>query len=596
MIMEWSEDMLDEQIVNSKKRFLNQKKIEIKKSNSISNIRLVLFLIGFILVIFYFKKGNFIFLGGAILFFVAFVICIIIHRMVDERREKLDFYLGILARYENRTSDEWKKEDQKIVTDMESFLYDLDIFGQDSLLQFLDFTYSLGGQNRLIDELSLKKVEKRKIVENREAIAELHDKFSFVIEFQEVLGKIESIEKTDFKTIFKLFNYSGKCNGLGLAISLVLSAITTVSCVLAFLHFFPYYIFIGFALLQLGISYFYMNANAHEFEDLAKYARLANQLKHPFEYVLNQEFSSKKNKRLRDDIDNGYSIIKKSVSLGELDMFRSNFITYSIANIFFSLNFLLLYRYRTLLTCDMDDLKKAVDSLEEIECLISLLTVGLVKKVAIFPEIIDDMSLDIRDIKHPLLKEKTCVSNDFECGRDINIITGSNMGGKTSFMKTIGMNLVLGYLGTYVCASKFDAPIMKIFTSINVKDDIQNGISTFYGELKRIKNVIDYSFYNNNRSIIVFIDEIFKGTNYNDRIYGAKEVLKKLSKMNSIVFLTTHDFELCELKNKKCINYHFEEHYEDEKIRFDYKIKDGRCKTTNAKYLMRQMGIIDSKK
>lgn len=92
--------------------------------------------------------------------------------------------------------------------------------------------------------------------------------------------------------------------------------------------------------------------------------------------------------------------------------------------------------------------------------------------------------------------------------------------------------------------------------------------------------------------MIIFIDEIFKGTNYNDRILGAKEVLKRFIELNCIVFLTTHDFELCEIKNKKIKNYHFSEKYVDDKIVFEYKIKKGKCQTTNAKYLMTQMGII----
>lgn len=165
------------------------------------------------------------------------------------------------------------------------------------------------------------------------------------------------------------------------------------------------------------------------------------------------------------------------------------------------------------------------------------------------------------------------------------------MSGKTSFMKTIATNLILAYNGTYVNSLEFTCPIANLFTSINVKDDISKGISTFYGELKRIKDILDYSKKNNDK-LIIFIDEIFKGTNYNDRILGAKEVLKQLSKLNCIVFLTTHDFELCEVNQKEIKNYHFSENYKNKKINFDYKIKEGKCNTTNAQYLMKQMGII----
>ncbi len=236
--------------------------------------------------------------------------------------------------------------------------------------------------------------------------------------------------------------------------------------------------------------------------------------------------------------------------------------------------------------------KESIEALEEFELLISLSTIAFVKEQIVLPMLQENISLEMIDMKHPLLEENTCVANNFQCNQDIQIITGSNMSGKTSFMRTIGVNLILAYTGTYVTASRFSCSIMKIFTSINVKDDISNGISTFYGELKRIKEVLDFS-KEKKLPMIVFIDEIFKGTNYNDRILGAKEVLKKLSGLPCIVFLTTHDFELCEINNRKVHNYHFEETYQKNKIFFDYKIKKGQCKTTNAKYLMKEIGIID---
>ena len=161
------------------------------------------------------------------------------------------------------------------------------------------------------------------------------------------------------------------------------------------------------------------------------------------------------------------------------------------------------------------------------------------------------------------------------------------MGGKTSFLRTIGINLVLMNAGTYVCASEFKASFFKIFTSMRVGDDIEKGISTFYGELLRIKKAMDYL---NQGNMLVLIDEIFKGTNYQDRIYGAKKVIKRLQNKNTIVLLTTHDFELCDEKN--IINYHVKEYYEGNQIKFDYKVRKGKCTSTNAKYLMEKLEII----
>lgn len=143
--------------------------------------------------------------------------------------------------------------------------------------------------------------------------------------------------------------------------------------------------------------------------------------------------------------------------------------------------------------------------------------------------------------------------------------------------------------GTYVCADEFNSCFFKVFTSISVSDNIDKGISTFMGELLRIKKAIDYKKENK----LVLVDEIFKGTNYSDRIYGANEVIKKLDNDKTILFVTTHDFELCECKVSNLNNYHFKEYYDDNGICFDYKIRNGKCSSTNAKYLMKKLNIID---
>ena len=157
------------------------------------------------------------------------------------------------------------------------------------------------------------------------------------------------------------------------------------------------------------------------------------------------------------------------------------------------------------------------------------------------------------EIFFPLLDINKCVGNDFFCKNGVNIITGSNMGGKTSFIRTIGINLILMNAGTYVCADSFNSSIFEIFTSISIKDNIDKGVSTFYEELLRINKAIKY----NEGKRIVLVDEIFKGTNYNDRIYGALNVIKKLNDDRTILFITTHDFELCEVDVNNIFNYYF---------------------------------------
>lgn len=583
---------MDKQLVNSKKEYKNLKTKQERISNTLSKVRLIIFFIFLSILLVNFKVK----LSALNIFLwlvsIVFIIVAIYHSKVENKIRKYNKYLDIIKNYEERSNGNWKKNqsDQEEVTSQ--FMTDLDVIGRNSLFQFINFTNSLGGKNKLLDKLSLKNISKKSIETNQKAISELKNNFNFSLKFQEKLSKIDKIKNIDYKDYLNFFDQKTKSNFPELIVSLIISVITIIISILTALGTIKSYYLVGLIILQLITSYFYVLLYKEDFNRISKCARKYSDLKEIYSFIENQKFTSSKNQELQNRIKKGHFILNKLSNIADLDSYRNNFITYLIFNIFASLNFIILYKYISLLNDKSIDFKNSIKALEEFEVLISLTTIGYVKENISIPKIVDKLTLSLSDIKHPLLTELECVSNDFSCNQDINIITGSNMSGKTSFMRTIGINLILAYCGSYVTANTFTCPIMTIFTSINVKDDISNGISTFYGELKRIKAALDYS-KNSNEPFIIFIDEIFKGTNYNDRILGAKETLKKLSNLKCIVFLTTHDFELCEINNKKIHNYHFKETYQENKILFDYKIKEGECTTTNAKYLMKQMNIID---
>ena len=165
------------------------------------------------------------------------------------------------------------------------------------------------------------------------------------------------------------------------------------------------------------------------------------------------------------------------------------------------------------------------------------------------------------------------------------------MSGKSTFLRTIGINLVLAYIGAPVCAKNFTCSIMKIYTCMRTSDNLEKGISSFYAEILRIKSIIKASELNKN--IFFLLDELFKGTNSIDRHAGAKALINQLSKQGALGVVSTHDLELCELEreNEKIKNYNFQEHYINGEIKFDYKIREGRSNTRNAIYLIKLAGI-----
>ena len=198
-------------------------------------------------------------------------------------------------------------------------------------------------------------------------------------------------------------------------------------------------------------------------------------------------------------------------------------------------------------------------------------------------------------VGHPLLPDAARVPNDFQIDRlgRVALITGSNMSGKSTFMRSIGINLVLAGAGAPVCATRFECVKMSLYTSMRIADDLRSGVSSFYAELLRIKMIVDAA-KDEQKPVMYLIDEIFRGTNSGDRIAGAAAVLKTLSQGPAVGLVSTHDLELGKLEAAqpdKFTNYHFTERYTENGIEFSYKILPGPSTTTNARHLIRLVGI-----
>ena len=237
-----------------------------------------------------------------------------------------------------------------------------------------------------------------------------------------------------------------------------------------------------------------------------------------------------------------------------------------------------------------------MEQLGQLEAMESLALIALTHPQTCMPKLHEETVpvLAFTQLTHPLLDPVQAIGNDFTLDHSLTVVTGSNMSGKTTFMRTIGLNQILAAAGGPVCAQSMDTSGFTVLTSMRIRDDVNEGISTFYGELLRIRRIIDAVSLKT--PLLVLIDEIFKGTNSLDRIDGSAQVLRHLNHPWIRAMITTHDFELCALEEQaglSLVNVHFEEHYQDQKIFFDYKLKPGRCTQRNARYLMKMIGITD---
>lgn len=242
-----------------------------------------------------------------------------------------------------------------------------------------------------------------------------------------------------------------------------------------------------------------------------------------------------------------------------------------------------------------------LDIFFELEALLSLANLGYLNPEYTFPEIVNDgnrngqIIFEAKAIGHPLIPSGQKISNDFSQTKigELALITGSNMAGKSTFLKTLGINLCLAYAGGPVDAAELKCSLLRIFTCIKINDSVTDGFSYFYTEVRRLKKLLGELDVSDNEPIFFLIDEIFKGTNNRERLIGSRSYIRSLANRHGLGAISTHDLELVHLADeiKSITNYHFREEVENGKMAFDYKLRSGPCPTTNALKIMQLEGL-----
>jgi len=197
---------------------------------------------------------------------------------------------------------------------------------------------------------------------------------------------------------------------------------------------------------------------------------------------------------------------------------------------------------------------------------------------------------------HPLLPFEESVKNDYQLGvtSKAHIVTGSNMAGKSTFIRTVGLNIILAQNGLTVCAREFSCTAMLIASCIRITDSLEEHASYFRAELRRLEKII--ALLKTGEPYIVLLDEILRGTNSDDKRMGTLAFFKKLKDYHCLAILATHDLVIGKLEEQfpeHYANYCFESELRDGELRFDYRLRRGVSASTNATYLMRSLGLID---
>jgi hypothetical protein len=275
---------------------------------------------------------------------------------------------------------------------------------------------------------------------------------------------------------------------------------------------------------------------------------------------------------------------------------RTNALLYLLIHTVVPWDFYFSYRLELIKKEIAHLLPRWLDAWHELETLNSLANFAYLNPGYVFPDLsAGGDRLAARSLGHPLLRPESKVCNDFELNRDqkIVILTGSNMAGKSTFLRTVGLNLALAYAGSPVNASSMRTSLFQLFTCIKVSDSVQDGLSYFYAEVKRLQALLAATGVDDDLPVLFLIDEIFRGTNSRERLIGSRSYIRELSERRTMGLVATHDLELIKLADeiKGVTNYHFREEVYDSRMVFDYRLRPGPCPTTNALKIMRLEGL-----
>ncbi len=576
-----------------------------KKIATIGWSRLLIVVLMIALGYILYNQGNIsLLIGGEVLLLAVLICTVVYHNKLINEKIKAERFLEINEKGIKRINGEFRTiedDGSEYINDSHPFSSDIDIFGKSSLFQLINDTLTKGGREKLVSNLSLKKLPTKELIEKKqEAIKELGEKIKWR---QELLVKGKTTIKNKKKETQELdafLTWSKEKKEKGISKKLVaylFIAITFLSIVLSVINIIPP----SYILLVLLINFAVIKLLTKDYkEDLEMFNSIKHTIKsyaEILELIEKEEFKSAYLKgvkgKLKSDTSNscGEEMRKLSNLLDWIGDSSGN-AYYLIINILIFSDVFIVENLEDWRVKNSKELEVWIDVISEIDALSSISNIYFDFDKFTFPKISDNKEVKGKAIGHPLIGERAVRNNySLSNNKKVTLITGSNMSGKSTFLRTIGLNLLLSYIGAPVFSDDFTCGIFNIYTCMRTKDNLEENISSFYAEILRIKILIEAT--KKGEDVFFLLDEIFKGTNSLDRHIGATELIKQLINGGAIGLVSTHDLDLCNLEesDNRIENYNFREYYEDNKIKFDYKLRVGKSETQNAIHLMKLAGI-----
>lgn len=541
----------------------------------------------------------------ALAFLFVFVVLVFVHARAHRDLERATLATQFYDRGLLRLAGKWNafsNTGERFATENHPYADDLDILGKASLFQLIDTTATKDGEARLASLLLSREADFPSASQRRqEAVREL----AALLEFREelaVLGGVVGGEKADPSHAIEWAS-KGEALGVSMPVKMMARVAPLMSILLLLagrMNLVNPWAWLLPAILGMAVTGAHPKVQS-ALQIVGDAERTLSGFTRMFELCERTEFKSELLRELRDRLHRSGAYASHEMNrleriVGFVDARQNEIFRLFIAPLFWwDLNCAMaLDGWRERVSSSVSGW---FDALYDLEALSSLASFAFENPTTTFPELTAEPVFEATKLGHPLLASAHRVSNDVPPlfpGQGF-VVTGSNMSGKSTFLRTLGINAVLAQAGAPVSAEAMRIGPLEIVTSMRIRDSLDEGVSRFYAELKRLKGVVESARNPPNGAASFFLlDEILHGTNTRERVIGASAILKELITKRALGAVSTHDLALGDLEkemNGSLRNVHFEEQVVGEKMSFDYKLRQGVVASSNALRLMKIVGI-----
>ncbi|MDC1326779.1 DNA mismatch repair protein MutS [Ulvibacter sp.] len=582
-----------------KQLFINELAVVHRKLRTSGVIRL-LFAGLLIFGIYYFFNTTEVVVPLIVVGIIGFIFLVSKHSNLDRRRSKLTALIRINETEINVLNGNLESlaTGRKFVDHSHHYSYDIDLFGKGSFFQYLNRTVIASGKKVLANILASN--DTVKIVDKQEAIKELSEKPSWRQNFS-ATGSLVHVDIKSSQILTWLTNHETFVPKSMRLLPLLFSVVSLVLFVLNYLYMLPLSVTTLWFFVGVGVTGVYIKKINKFYQNASNAKETFKQYHQLLDLIESEEFTSKLLKAKQEEIKKqgkkaSEIFLQFSKMLDAFDQ-RNNMLVGIVANAFALRDLQLCYKIEAWIDTNQDQVAHWFDVIAFFDAQNSLGNFVFNHPDHCFPEIVSSkFVIDAQQLGHPLISKEKRVDNDFSIqGTNFFIITGANMAGKSTFLRTVSLSIIMANIGLPVCAKSFDYSPIKLITSMRTSDSLTDDESYFFSELKRLKMIIEsVQLTEKPGDYFIILDEILKGTNSTDKAIGSRKFVERLVKLGAMGIIATHDLSLCEISKdlSEVKNYYFDAEIIDNELHFDYTFKEGICKNMNASFLLKKMEII----